>query len=123
MNAHVTDFYSGFEGEPEIRFTLKAPTGEERVLRLWEGYFEELLERIDPVGGCWTGLALPYHLHEGWYEDAPWRVEDIEAIARQWIDIVVADLSTETQAVHAAVLGLLAQAAAEGDSELWISRD
>jgi hypothetical protein len=80
----VEDFYRGFEGEPEIRFVAKGAVGPDREVRIWVGYFSTIMDRIVPEGDGWTGLALPYHLCEGWYEDDGWRVPDLDGVISQW---------------------------------------
>jgi hypothetical protein len=102
-----TDFYTGFEGEPEIRFTVADRGSEERSVRLWAGYFDALMNEVQPDPGAWTALALPYHLNEGWYDSSPWRIPDLDAAIRQWMTIDALSLGPEYVAAHAAVLQVL----------------
>jgi len=75
-------FYDGFEGEPEIHFLYQEQESMERLI-LWEGYFDEIMRTIKPVDGKWTSLAYYYHLYVGWYDESPWKVEDLrEALAQ-----------------------------------------
>ena len=111
------DFYSGFEGEPELRFVLclhEAPVAE---IRAWNGYFAGLMQEVPRVNGQWTGLALPYHLAEGWYETSPWTIPDVREVEAQWRAIPVAKVSDPAaRAFHAALLALLGRAVAERGS-------
>ncbi len=49
--AWVDDFYSGFEGEPEITVDLLASDGVRCRVRLWEGHFDAIMRNATP--GCW----------------------------------------------------------------------
>ncbi|NOJ81601.1 hypothetical protein [Myxococcus xanthus] len=118
----MKDFYVGFEGEPEIRFVVNGVGVPEQVLRIWDGYFDAIVERIELESGQWTGLALPYHLHEGWYDGAPWKVPDLVHVLGQWRRIRTAGLSPQCLEVHAAVLELL-NTAVECNAEVWISEE
>lgn len=118
----MQDFYTGFEGEPEIRFVLTRNQMEDRTLRLWEGYFNAIMMNATPEDGRWTGLALPYHLHEGWYEKSPWMIEELPSALEQWEKIDKASLSPECLAVHASVIELMTMALETG-GDLWICYD
>lgn len=118
----MQDYYSGFEGEPEIRFTLKSRDVPDSILRMWTGYFDSIMTRLAPEGGQWTGLARPYHLHEAWYDGAPWKVPDLAYVVEQWKGITTEALSAQCIEVHAAVLTLL-NTALEYGGEVWISEE
>ncbi|GGB56559.1 hypothetical protein GCM10011409_37690 [Lentibacillus populi] len=72
-------YYKGFEGEPEIEIVNEG----EKVLRIWNGYFETLLESLfneeDPVG-----LIKEYVFHEGWYDESPWEIKDLDLAIEQF---------------------------------------
>ena len=81
-------------------------------VRIWIGWFDRLMERVSPAPSGWTGLALPYHLHTGWYEASPWPVPSnaLAEVRDQWAAIATNGLDTEALAMHGAVLGLLDEA-------------
>jgi len=113
------DYYSGFEGEPELRFLLERGAMEVDVVRLWVGFFDALMATVEPHNGEWRALALPYHLHAGWYDQARWKVEDLGEVLGQWKTISVADLDERCVRAHRDVLALLEDAAQNG-GDVWI---
>ena len=115
---NTIDFYAGFEGEPEIRFVARIDAAPERIIRLWVGYFDAIMGRVEPTNGRWTGLARPYNLHEGWYE-RPWKVVDVKSVADEWARILIEGLPSPSADAHGAVLRLLNEAA-EHDGEVSI---
>ncbi len=116
----MLDFYSGFEGEPEIRFELRRVDEEVTGVRIWDGYFYSIMAEIHPEEGRWTGLALPYHLCE--LDDEPWKIPNLQEVTDQWERTPVRHLDPTVQRVHAAVLALLRTALASG-GEVWIIDD
>lgn len=82
METSVTDFYVGFEGEPEV--TLVRVGSETHSLHAWNGYFSQVLDAIEPGSdGEWHGLALHYQLETGWYDVEEFEVEDVPLFASQ----------------------------------------
>lgn len=73
----MSDFYSGFEGEPEIDFVR----GDQRF-QMWGGYFDAIMGAVQPAADGWTSLAKHYHLETGWY-DGPWKIDDLNAAIGQ----------------------------------------
>ncbi|NUP13546.1 MAG: hypothetical protein HOW73_46510 [Polyangiaceae bacterium] len=116
------DFYTGFEGEAEVRFVLRAAGTDQRIVRLWIGYFDTLMETVQPENGEWTGLALPYHVRAGWYDQSPWRVENLNEVLEQWRRIPTFGIDPQCERAYRAVLDLLTEAANTG-SEVWIEYD
>lgn len=47
------------------------------------GYFDQFMGHVDPGPRGWSGLALPYHLHQGWYGLSPWTVPDAKEALEQ----------------------------------------
>jgi hypothetical protein len=111
----VHDFYAGFEGEPELRFVRGYASEPRETIRLWSGYFDELMRHACPVDGAWRGLALPYHLDEGWYSESPWPIPDVAEAARQWNEMDVGAATPDARRVHAAIGALLATAMREAE--------
>ncbi len=117
-----TDFYSGFEGYPEMIFESKKDGHVRQCVRLWYGYFYDLIHRVKAVDGEWRSLALVYHLSEGWFDSSPWRCTDIDAALEQWSTIDLSGLSPERLQVHEAIRRVMRDAIDSG-GELWISYD
>jgi hypothetical protein len=115
----VIDFYEGFEGEPEIDFTLYVDGVQRRTICIWYGYFDELLTRVQPVNGVWTGLALPFNLLTGWHEQTTWFIPDLSAVLDQWSRIPTRP-EESVHAVHQAVLALLTDGV-EYDGDVGLS--
>ena len=61
------DFYSGFEGEPELSISLISEEKTTEIeLTTWIGHFEEIVLSIGTNDlGKWEGISLYYHLHTG----------------------------------------------------------
>jgi uncharacterized protein (DUF2267 family) len=80
----VFDYYSGFEGEPEITIIQRSKKGHNvAILKLWIAYFNTIIELIDPNDkGHFEGVTLHYQLVTGWH-DEPWECDDIELFLKQ----------------------------------------
>ena len=50
---------------------------------MWIGYFDQFMLHVDCEPAGWSGLALPYHLHQGWYEHSPWTIPNVQQACRQ----------------------------------------
>jgi hypothetical protein len=94
MKKIVHDYYSGFEGEPEIIFLQKNNTDEE-ILKLWIGYFDKIMSQVSPGPNGWEALALYYHLHTGWYENDNWRIPEIKEALSQIETVRLSDKNVE----------------------------
>ncbi|CAI8959684.1 conserved hypothetical protein [Brevibacillus sp. IT-7CA2] len=70
-------YYVGFEGEPEIIFMYEK-SNEVQVLKLWNGYFESLLDCLVQQAPVQDGILHEYYVHEGWYEESPWEITNVE---------------------------------------------
>ncbi|MCG7408432.1 hypothetical protein MH117_13460 [Paenibacillus sp. ACRRX] len=68
-------YYVGFEGEPEIIFMFEN-LNERYELKLWNGYFETLLDCM--LAQVQSGILNEYYVYEGWYEESPWEITNIE---------------------------------------------
>jgi hypothetical protein len=118
----MKDFYSGFEGEPEIIIELKGPDGPIETIRMYYGYFRDVMTLIEPENGEWTGLALPYNLCEGWYDVSFWRVPDTKEALAQWEKIDERKIPDDSRVVYQAVRDLMREAVKSG-AALWISEE
>lgn len=113
------DFYSGFDGEPEIRFEAKSAGTVHRSVRMWVGYFDDLMDHVPCQGLDWTSVAHAYHNAEGWYDESPWRIPNTGEALKQWKSIDLSKLERIEKSVHAAVLALMCEAHELRD-EIWI---
>jgi len=112
----MKDFIVGFEAEPEIRFSETHNGEPVDTVRMWEGYFDELMGLLVPGPDGWSGLALQYNLVTGWYVSPSWRVPDLQNTVAEWKSISTDDLDTEVRLAHSAVLDLLEHARRAGHS-------
>ena len=111
----VRDHYRGFEGEPEIQFVRHLPDGRQIILRMWDGYFDAIMNLVEPSVDGWNGLALPYHLDTGWYEESPWEVKNLSEVSDQVCEIDESLLDQQVQSVLEDMRSLLGQALEAGD--------
>lgn len=82
METLFADFYAGFEGEPEVNLVRQGAA--RLTLKVWDGYFSQVLDAIEPGDdGQWHGLVLYYHLGTGWYDSEDFEVEDVPLFASQ----------------------------------------
>ncbi len=57
------DFYSGYEGEPEL-FIFQKSTDKsvKAIIKLWIVFFDSIVELIEPnFKSEWEGITLYYH--------------------------------------------------------------
>jgi len=73
-----TKFYDGFEGEPELALS----DGENKLI-MWNGYFETLLKALLDNNLEKEGIIKEYFYQEGWYDDSPWVIEDVQLAINQ----------------------------------------
>ncbi|MGX7418089.1 hypothetical protein ACWOFR_04710 [Carnobacterium gallinarum] len=64
--------FDGYEGEAELTFTAN-----ENKLIIWNGYFETILDNLLDCEVEKRGIITEYFAHEGWYDDSPWLIEDV----------------------------------------------
>jgi len=76
----VYDFYySGFEGESEIAFVFEK-SDERYILKMWTGYFDTILGLMCEYEPYNDGILHEYYAHEGWYEESPWELTNIDVV-------------------------------------------
>lgn len=98
-----------------IRFVSVRPGGDMVAsVRMWEGYFDSMMGTLEPGDHGWTGIALPYHLGEGWHEGGSWTVPDIDVLISQWSPIALDSLGPPEREAHLAVARLLTDARRQG---------
>ncbi|WP_207655827.1 hypothetical protein [Vallitalea okinawensis] len=112
------NYYKGFEDEPEIQFTCSYSKDRSKVLKIWNGYFDNIMNAIQPEVSGWTSIAYYYHLHEGWYKESPWRIQDIDSAVMQFKKVDIGVLDRITQKVLNDILELLIEAQANNETVL-----
>jgi len=118
METLSTNFYTGFEGEPEV--TLVRVGAEEHMLKAWDGYFSQVLDAIEPGSdGKWQGLTLYYHLGTGWYDTEEFEVENPLLFASQLLALDTSSLDPTTLRFYYSLLAFV-QAAVAQRQELLI---
>ena len=114
METLTTDFYAGFEGEPEVTFVRTGTI--EQSLHAWDGYFSQVLEAIEPgTDGQWHGLVLHYHLETGWYDEENFEVKDVELFATQLATLNISLLEPGTLRFYKALLSFVQNTLADRD--------
>lgn len=99
MDIIENKYYEGYEGEAEIQFIRLLENGQKFILRIWYGYFYFIMEAIKPDKEGWTGLAYYHNLHEGWYDESPWEIANINEAIKQFHNVDKSNLNAETQQV------------------------
>lgn len=122
MKTTVIDFYSGFEGEPEMRFVRRTADDEEFVVRIWIGFFHYIMDSVEPSVNGWKGLALTYHTCQGWYEESPWKIDDIHEVFGEWMLLDSGKIDNYALPVWKAI-GDLLRDAKNALEDVWIFYD
>lgn len=102
-------YYVGFEGEPEIQFICKKACNTYTII-IWEGYFDEIMEKIVPEEKGWTGLAYYYNMDLGWNKDSPWVIEDLQLTIKQLSTIKHEILRDETSEILKMLCNMIMEA-------------
>lgn len=118
MDYIVDKHYNGFEGEPEIKFIHLYSDSNKKVLRIWEGYFDCIMSAIKPTSTGWLGLSYYYNLHQGWYEECPWKIPDVSLAIDEFSKIDKNILSPKTKDVLSDIFELLLDAQCKNDTVL-----
>lgn len=85
MNENYT-YYDGFEGEPEYTFCLYDNNIPVEKIHIWDGYFSDIIDTIEPDENGWTSLAEYYQLCLE-FENDNWKVPDIAAALEQLMNV------------------------------------
>jgi len=110
MYNKITDFYSGYEGEGEIQF-ITFINNEKVIIKLWDGYFDDIMKKIEPTTKGWTSLAHHYNLATGWYDESPWKLKNIVEALKQLKEVMNAEFEFEgTKGIYNEICALLANA-------------
>jgi hypothetical protein len=120
----IIDYYSGFEGEPEVIVTRRSLKGENRSqIRLWVGYYDDIIEQIPPgKNGSWEGIPKDYHLLEGWRDNTDRQCADTQLLLAQLQAIDTTKFRLESSKVHSALVFILRECINTGDN-LFIMQD
>lgn len=70
-------YYKGFEGEVDVDIYYLNDKNERIGYKLWDGYFENILSGAYHENFKVDGMLNSYSSHEGWYDEVPWKVENI----------------------------------------------
>lgn len=104
------DFYSGFEGEPEItiaQFDVEGKTV--FILRTWIGFFDAVLRKIKPQNGEWAGIVKHYHLETAWNEET-WKCDDLTLLFIQLSKIDTVDFDEKEKKFYHAFISCVEHA-------------
>lgn len=115
------DFYTGFEGEPEIQISYTKEDDEYKII-IWEGYFDDIMKRIPAGPEGWMGLAYYYNMYQGWYEEDNWEIDDINTALQQFNSISRSGMSEESAQVLEKICEILSDAIANNFS-VFLSRE
>ena len=119
----IIDFYKGFEGEGETQFILQLKDKTKTIVKIWDGFVDDIMDKIEPEANGWTGLAYYYNLDEGWFDDSPWMIPSIEEALDQFRQVENATFRFEkTQDVIKEICNLLA-IASETHCDAFIAKE
>lgn len=116
----VKDYYIGFEGEPEIIISIKEKGKISDFIRIWEGYFNNIMQQVECDNGKWTSLAYYFNLEVGWYDESPWLVENVKEAYRQLNSIDINELQDIEREVLKGILSCF-EYAMENQLDVFIS--
>lgn len=117
------DFYQGYEGEPEFILTRRARSGiDSCILRLWDGYFHDIIEQIPPgTDGNWQGVTLHHHVNSFW-DGREWECLDLPLFHSQLMTIDPGKLRLGNETVLEAMKTLVKDCLVNQE-RLFIQRD
>ncbi len=116
-------YYDGFEGDPEMIFTLVKSNGQKEEFGIWEGYFSTIIKKVKPKEIGWTGLAYYYHLYTGWYEESPWIVNNLVESYEQLKEIDIESFVYDKEKEVLEIIIYLFEKAINNQGTLFISYD
>ncbi|WP_088810941.1 MULTISPECIES: dihydroorotate dehydrogenase (quinone) [unclassified Listeria] len=87
----MDNYYKGFEGYPEV-YIYTLSKGQKEGIKMWEVYFDNIMEKIEPTDGKWVSLAYYYHLYEGWYDESPWEIPDNKGALKQFESVIESEI-------------------------------
>ncbi|MDE5621105.1 MAG: hypothetical protein K2I80_11420 [Ruminococcus sp.] len=75
-------YYDGFEGESEYIFCLYSGDCLTEKIHIWDGYFSDIINTIEPTENGWTSLAEYYQLCIE-FDNDNWKVPDSQSALQQ----------------------------------------
>lgn len=102
----MENFYEGYEGNPELDiYTL---IGDEKVgIQMWDGYFDEIMTKIEPGNEGWQSLAYYYNMNEGWYDDSPWKIPNNTEALNQLETVELRELDDISRKILTSMIELI----------------
>ncbi len=103
----ILDFYSGYEGEPEIIFEMIKDNNCIKAVHIWDGHLLFIVEKAVKTDRGWKGIAGAYY--NGDMDDV-WEFYNLRECLD---DLEKTDISTEdneTQTVYYALIDLFKEA-------------
>lgn len=119
MEVTNSKYYEGYEGEGEIQFIRHLSNGDKYVIRIWDGYFDEIMRQIQPEEIGWTGLAYYYNVEEPWWEDL-WEIPDKAIVLEQLQEIKTEHLNAEVKELLGELCDMLSGSLRLNES-VWIA--
>ena len=102
------DFYSGFDDDTEIIFSIE--TGEYRKkLSIWHFYFEKIMDKIEPENDEWTNIAYYYRFMVGWDREENWKIPNLDVALFQFRSIKLTPDNRNNQMYFNAECRILAE--------------
>lgn len=112
-------YYADFEGEPEYAFCLHKHNLTVEKIHIWDGYFSDIIDTVQPTENGWTSLSEYYHLCIDFDSDN-WNVPDIPSALRQLENIDTLKIKfPESHEVLETLIELFRKAL-ESNSEIFI---
>jgi len=121
MDIICDKYYKGYEGEPEIQFIEELAIDQKKIISIWSGYFDDIMNIIKPTDAGWKGIALYYHLYTGWYEESPWQLVDIEEALAQFQQLDRDKLTFEKSKYLLQEICDLLQESVDNKKKIWIA--
>lgn len=119
---NVKDFYTGYEGEPEIIFFFKDIDGQNVFLKTWIGFFDSIMAAIEPTESGWRGLSYYYHTVTGCFEETPWKIPDLREALIDLKSVNKIALEDKALLVYRSIIELLEKANSINE-EVWVQYD
>ena len=112
----VVNLYTGYEGEPEMVFSLLQEDTVIKKLCIWDGHFSFIIESCKADNGEYQGLACPYH--SGYLDDKYVILNLIECLDAL-VNTNISNEDKETQNVYYEIIKLF-QEAIEANATIYI---
>lgn len=112
-------YFDGFDGEPEYIFCLYIGDCLTEKIHIWDGYFSDIINTIEPTENGWTSLAEYYQLCWDFDHDY-WKIPEIYEALVQLLNVDKTKLYfPESHEVLETLIELFRKAI-ENNSEIFI---